>query len=92
MDFFTFALLEGLSYNEMDGLNGWGHGFQSHDEPADANGDGEITVQELFNYANRRTVELINGMKNYSAFRGDANQVPNSFISSEMADLVIFAR
>ncbi len=92
VDFFTFSLLEGLSYNEMDGLNGWGHGFQSHDEPADSDGDGEITVAELFNYASPRTVELVTGLRNHSSFRGDYRQTPNSYISSEMADLVIFSR
>ena len=92
VDFFTFALLEGLSYNEVDGLNGWGHGFQSHDEPADSNGDGQITVAELFNYASPRTVELVTGLRNHSSFRGDYRQVPNSYISAEMADLVIFSR
>ncbi|HIS84771.1 MAG TPA: Ig-like domain-containing protein, partial [Candidatus Faecivicinus avistercoris] len=92
VDFFTFSLLEGLSYNEMDGLNGWGHGFQSHDEPADSDGDGQITVAELFNYASPRTVELVTGLRNHSSFRGDYRQTPNSYISSEMADLVIFSR
>ena len=92
VDFFTFAVLDGLGYNECEGLNGRGHGFYSTSAPADTNRDGAVTVQELANYAVPKTVSLVKSMASSKYFLGNKDQTPQSYIGELCKDLTIFGR
>ncbi|MCQ2437560.1 MAG: hypothetical protein MJ099_04105, partial [Clostridia bacterium] len=92
VDFFTHALLYGLGFNECRGFGGNPRGWLTSDEPADKNGDGLVTVAETFAYAQPQTVAFIQSARSSKQFRGNPAQVPQSAISAEMADLVLFAR
>lgn len=91
VDFFTFAFLYGLGFNENGAIApGWG--FFTSDPPADTNGDGLVTVQEAADYAKTTTVYYISNLAGSAQFRGNPKQVPNSYISDSMKDLVLYAR
>ena len=91
IDFFTFGLLRSIGYNEWDGWE-YSHGFHTTTPESDVNGDGVVTVQEAFDYAKRITVWYVTNLSGYRAFRGNAAQVPNSYISAEMQDVALFSR
>ena len=91
VDYFTYALLKGLGYNEADGIGGSARGWLSWTSDADADGDGRVTVKELFDYAKALTVKLVTVYKDYTQFRGDPTQTPTSFFGTLM-NLILFAR
>lgn len=94
VDFFTHALLQGIGFNEANGIGGSRGWFRSVGGPADdaGNNDNRITVQEMFDYAKKVTVSNVTKYKGYSAFRGNSAQVPQCYIGSKNKDLVLFAR
>lgn len=94
IDFYTHAVLQGVGFNEANGIGGSRGWFQTSGGPADdaGNGDGMITVQELFNYAQKVTVANVTKYKGYSQFRGNPAQVPQSYIGSANQNIVLFGR
>ena len=68
VDFFTYALLEGLGYEEKTGarlsLN------------ADVNGDGVVTVAEAAAYATSKTQIYVAQYSGNAKFHGSAEQLP----------------
>ena len=94
IDFYTHAVLQGVGFNEANGIGGSRGWFRTSGGPADdaGNGDGMITVQELFNYAQKVTVANVTKYKGYSQFRGNPAQVPQSYIGSANQNIVLFGR
>ena len=94
MDSYTHALLQGVGFNEADGIGGSRGWFRSTGGPADdeGNGDGQITIEEMFNYAKKVTVANVATYKGYPQFCGDPAQVPQSYITGVNQGLVLFAR
>ena len=94
VDFYTHALLQGVGFNEADGIGGSRGWFRSTGGPADdeGNGDGQITIEEMFNYAKKVTVANVATYKGYPQFCGDPAQVPQSYITGVNQGLVLFAR
>ena len=94
IDFFTHALLYGVGFNEKNSASfqrGW---FDFSGGPADdaGNNDGQVTVRELFSYADALTMANIAKSKGQSQFRGNPLQDPQCYIGEMNEDLVLFAR
>ena len=92
VDFYTYALLQGIGFNESNGLGGargWTIGY----EPADRSGNnnGQVDLSELFAYAKSITVSNVQKYQKYSQFRGNPAQTPQSYIGSMNKDLIMFA-
>lgn len=81
-DFFTMYLLLGAGYDMRT------HTFSSK-HPADSNGDGKLTFNEMFNYAKKNVKTYVPKYKNKSWFYGDANQTPYVYAGNN-GDLVLF--
>lgn len=93
-DFFTHALLQGVGFNESSATGNGRGWFRDAGGPADdaGNADGQVTVQELFDYAKSLTVRNIANASGRAEFRGNPAQVPQSYIGSMNRNLVLFAR
>lgn len=97
VDFFTFFLLQGLGFNEREGwwnLDSSGNkgsypGYLAAD--AAGNGDGAVTLGELFNYAyNCIRVNIPNYMKK-SWYWGDKTKVQDpQYYSGALNSLVVY--
>ena len=92
VDYFTFALLHGLGYNESQDLINVPHGFGTFGTPADSNGDGKVTVAEAFEYAKSLTMYMVQNKVGGKNFYGTVNQVPQSYISDKLKNLILFGR
>lgn len=82
-DFFTRALVRGL---------GWG---AAGTLPADANGDGLVTLSEIASYtrtATQRDIAAFIQRNGTAQFNGDQSQFPTWRFASGEGDLVIFGR
>ena len=92
VDYYTFALLHGLGYSASQDLAGMPHGWMSFVAPADANNDGSVTVGELFDYAKRLTMYLVQNKVGGKGYYGTVRQTPQSYISDLLRDLILFKR
>lgn len=92
VDYYTFALLHGLGYSASQDLAGMPHGWMSFVAPADANKDGSVTVGELFDYAKRLTMYLVQNKVGGKGYYGTVRQTPQSYISDLLRDLILFKR
>ena len=92
VDMFTFALLQGLGYCESKELTGINRGWYADSPACDTNGDGIASVSETFNFARTWTREHIIARSSNSKLVGNRNQMPNSYIPAEMADMPLMAR
>ncbi len=92
VDYYTFALLHGLGYSASQDLAGMPHGWMSFVAPADANSDGSVTVGELFDYAKRLTMYLVQNKVGGKGYYGTVRQTPQSYISDLLRDLILFKR
>lgn len=82
-DFFTHALVQGLGLGAAGTL------------PADANGDGAVTLNELAAYCRtttQRDIAAFIQRNGTESFNGDQAQFPTWRFASGEGDLVIFAR
>ena len=86
------ALLHGLGYNESQDLINVPHGFGTFGTPADSNGDGKVTVAEAFEYAKSLTMYMVQNKVGGKNFYGTVNQVPQSYISDKLKNLILFGR
>ena len=68
------------------------HGWMSFVAPADANNDGSVTVGELFDYAKRLTMYLVQNKVGGKGYYGTVRQTPQSYISDLLRDLILFKR
>ena len=95
VDFFTFFLLLGLGYNEQEaaytagssGGTGSYPGYMAADRAG--NGDGKVTVREMFNFASRNILDNVPEYSRQPWFWGNRNQTP-CFYAGANADLVIY--
>ena len=94
VDFFTHALLQGIGFNEAQGIGGDRGWFRTDGGPADdaGNGDGLVTVSELFSYAKSTTLANLAKYKGRPEFHGNPAQTPQSYIGEMNKDLVLFSR
>ena len=86
-DFFTKAFTRALGWDMI--------GDASSSVAADANGDGQVTVSELYAYSSVQTQNLIAQfiqLRGTSSFSGNQNQFPSRFIAAGDEDLAIFER
>lgn len=86
-DFFTKAFAQGLGWNMLTDTR--------MSVMADSNGDGQVTVTELFNFARPQTQKLISAyiqLHGKSNFVGDPNQYPSCYIAPGEENLVIWGR
>ncbi|MBE5807723.1 MAG: hypothetical protein E7317_05220 [Clostridiales bacterium] len=93
VDFFTCALLQGVGYNEAEGMGGARGWVSTTTQAADQAGDkdGKVTMKELFEYAKQQTIALVKKYAKASEFRGTDQQTPLSFLG-KLASLVLFGR
>ena len=86
-DFFTKAFAQGLGWNMQTDTR--------MSAMADINGDGQVTVTELFNFARPQTQKLISAyiqLHGKTNFVGDPNQYPSCYIAPGEENLVIWGR
>ena len=80
-DFFTYYLLLGAQYNMAEHQNVTAPG-------ADTNGDGALSVSELFNFARLGVINKLSSLK-AGDFEGDANQKPRLYAGAN-GDLILY--
>ena len=97
VDFFTFFLLKGLGYNERDGWwnknasgsEGSYPGYLAADKAG--NGDGVVTVGEMYNYAANCIDENIPGYMKKSWYWGDRSKVQKTRLyAGSLRDLPLY--